>query len=620
MTWKIFSQIKYIFAVLLGCLLFNSNSNAVESLQLNKHKVKVLAVPYVNYLKDPDGMLTLSMVANTARYNWKNDGKTFNKSFNNSTWWLHIPLENSSGGSISRLMEISYPLVDYIDVYILPQTASNKEQRTSFHSGDKLSFVKRPIQHRNFLIPIELQAHSSYSLFIRIQSSSSVLAPITFWDDYSFFKQDQSNNLLLGIYFGTIMVAVIYCLLGFVVIRQKVYVFYSGFILSMALFTASFIGLGYQYLWPEAIYWNDKSILIFISCLIYFGTAFSYDFLKISTPRLLIISWLLRSCSIVFAMLSFIFPYSILITPLILLVGSACIYATFLGLYCFYNNEVMAKYYTAAWSCMLLGAMILSLTKLSILPSNYFTEYAFIFGAELEILVLSFCMAVRGNNERLKRLVAENEVFKIHLKRQAQENALILQKKATKELEIKVKERTIALQEANIKLQALSHTDQLTGLYNRRFMDKILRVELEKSVRKQSYISFIMLDIDHFKSFNDQHGHLIGDDCLCEVALSIESQIRSPDYCGRYGGEEFCVVLAETDHKRALNIAERIRSRIEELEYMHDGQVLPITISAGVATMIPTFKNTASSLISAADDALYKAKKDGRNQVSSISA
>jgi diguanylate cyclase (GGDEF)-like protein/PAS domain S-box-containing protein len=176
------------------------------------------------------------------------------------------------------------------------------------------------------------------------------------------------------------------------------------------------------------------------------------------------------------------------------------------------------------------------------------------------------------------------------------------------------------LKEANELLRHLSTIDGLTGVSNRRTFDKQVEIEWNRALRNSTPLSLIMLDIDYFKAYNDTYGHQGGDGCLKQVAAVIEETLgRSTDLLCRYGGEEFCVILPETNEAGAIIVGERIRCAIESLKIPHSGsKILPwLTISAGTATTIPSVYTSYVDLIANADKAVYKAKFDGRNCVRS---
>lgn len=173
----------------------------------------------------------------------------------------------------------------------------------------------------------------------------------------------------------------------------------------------------------------------------------------------------------------------------------------------------------------------------------------------------------------------------------------------------------LKLGETLTALRNLATHDQLTGLLNRREFDRIITEEAERSKRFGHTFALILVDIDHFKQVNDRHGHLAGDAVLREVARRLQRGLRSVDRLARFGGEEFVLVLMETDEAKAVALAERLRGQVAA-EPFEAGTAapLPVTISAGVA-VFPRDGATIPAVIDAADKALYAAKAEGRNRV-----
>ncbi len=162
------------------------------------------------------------------------------------------------------------------------------------------------------------------------------------------------------------------------------------------------------------------------------------------------------------------------------------------------------------------------------------------------------------------------------------------------------------------EIERIAITDSLTGLHTRRYILERLREELQRSKMRNIKMSFLMIDIDFFKRFNDEHGHLTGDQILREQGNIINNNIREIDIAGRYGGEEFCVVLPDTDRQGAQYAAERIRQATEEANIKAYDTVIKLTVSVGTATF-PDDGVKVDEIIDKADWALYRAKKQGRN-------
>jgi len=170
-----------------------------------------------------------------------------------------------------------------------------------------------------------------------------------------------------------------------------------------------------------------------------------------------------------------------------------------------------------------------------------------------------------------------------------------------------------------IQTARLAVTDGLTGLYNHRYMMERLRRDLERARESGERLSVLMIDIDHFKAYNDINGHMAGDVALKEVAAVIRSSAKREDVCARYGGEEFAVIAYGTDRALAARVAERLRAEVEARDFPNE-EVLPggnLTVSCGVATY-PEDATDRGGLVEYADRALYAAKNLGRNRVCSV--
>ncbi len=171
-----------------------------------------------------------------------------------------------------------------------------------------------------------------------------------------------------------------------------------------------------------------------------------------------------------------------------------------------------------------------------------------------------------------------------------------------------------------IKLKQLSVRDGLTGIFNRRYFDEIIAKEWKRAAREKKSISLIMLDIDSFKLYNDFYGHQAGDECLKKVSNVISETLhRASDVAARYGGEEFAVILPSVDKEKALQLAETIRNKIESLHIEHKQNQASayVTASIGTSCTIPVPGSSTESLIANADQALFRAKKEGKNRVQS---
>ncbi|MCA1773980.1 MAG: GGDEF domain-containing protein [Halomonas sp.] len=234
-----------------------------------------------------------------------------------------------------------------------------------------------------------------------------------------------------------------------------------------------------------------------------------------------------------------------------------------------------ARWLLMGWSALIVGCLAFILSVYGVLPHNILTYYGFQFGSALESLLLSLALADRINLLRRERETLARE---------------------------------------KLRFATMSITDGLTGLYNRRYLTRHLDESVQQARLNHQLLSLVMLDIDHFKAFNDRWGHLIGDKALQHFADILLNAVREEDAVCRFGGEEFTIVLRHQPLQHALEVAERIRGSLRAMPLMGDeNQSIPLTCTIGVVEyQVP---ESAKALLERADSALYQGKENGRDRV-----
>lgn len=553
----------------------------------------------------------------------RSDTENLSFGFTSTPYWYRFTADAvPSPDQVTRYLHIPESLLNRIDLYVV----RGGELVEHIEMGADLPFAERPLEDRQFVVPVRLSDSEPTDFFARVQTNGSMQFAPVHWDPQAFTEHARLESLVSGLYYGCMLVMFFYNLFLFFVVRDRSYLYYIGFVGIFTLFMASLHGDAYQFLWPRAVAWNETSVAFFVAATGIATLLFTSSFLKLQRHgrraflllrAMLTVSWLLTALTLFLPYdnaIRLVSLHGILIMGVVLFISSRM----------WIKGFRHARYFVLAWVALLLGTSALALSKFGVLPWNAVTANAAQIGAVIEVLLLSFALADRITQERAARFRAQKEALESsRLAQEAQKELLETQKSVNEELEIRVVERTRELEATlneletvNRFLEDVSNTDQLTRLYNRHYFVNRYHEEYRRAERQQTPLSVVMLDIDHFKHFNDTYGHIAGDECLKLVASALNLCIsRAGDTLARYGGEEFIVLLSNTDTEGARVVAERLREAVENLRFRIEGEVVPVTISVGVAeTMAKDFRN-AERVIQLADEALYKAKKQGRNRV-----
>ena len=592
-----------VVVLMVLSLMWSTHASAAEPVNLvDGTEVYPLGL-HLSYFEDRDGRHTLEDVrsGDSCHTFVDSDAAVPNFSFTNSPYWFQLDVTNQSSTVQNWLLESQYPLLDHINVYLVYPD----DRVVTYRGGDKLPFEKRAIKHRNMMFKVPLAVGESVRIYIKVRTESSMQLPLVLRSPDSLLSQDHEEQYILGIYYGILLAMLLYNLLIFASIRDITYLYYVGYLITWTLFQMSISGLSFEYLWPDNPAWGNKATPFFLACANLGGILFARSLLqtKVNLPKFDRLLKYVAAFCVVVALLALFASYTIAIKlgTVTSLIAAVLVVST--GTWSLKIGLRQARYFLLAWSALLLGIVLYAFKTLGFIPSTIITEYCLQIGATFEVILLSFALA-----HRMRLLKEDNER---------------IQREATETLERRVLERTLELDEAltglsdaNNKLLELNHVDGLTGISNRGYFNEQFEVEWKRAARIRSPLGLLMLDIDHFKHFNDTYGHLGGDACLKMVANQIQAAVRRPaDKCYRYGGEEFVVLLPHTDLAGSLFIAERICKAIADMEFVFEGKRIPVTISIGVCAVIPSMDVQPNTLINSADQALYRAKHEGRNRV-----
>ena len=234
---------------------------------------------HLEYLEDAAGELQVEDILKpemAARFSMS-EKATPNFGFTGSVYWFSFVLENPGSEPLERLLQIAYPLLDDIHLYFIAASEPIKD----LHLGDTLPFETRPVDHRSFVIPMNLKAEASVRVLIRVETTSSMRVPITLWESQAFLEKDTVESTIQGFFFGLILVMALYNLFVFISLRERSYLYYVLFVVGFAGFQAGLGGFNYQYLWPDYPWWSEHSHLFFLGLTEFSACFFAVSFLSL---------------------------------------------------------------------------------------------------------------------------------------------------------------------------------------------------------------------------------------------------------------------------------------------------------------------------------------------------
>ncbi len=566
---------------------FNSNSRYLD------------LTPYILVLADPDHKLTFDEI-NTAvdPPGFRLLSETGNSfGFSKSTYWLKFTLKIDAATADKILLHLEYPLLDEVTFF--------KEDRQGgfiqSDTGDTVPFSQREIKFRNFLFQLDQLAGETQVYYFRLKTGGSVQIPLSLQSSSEFIEFADTSGLTYGFYYGVMLILMLAATVAYLLLRDILFLSYALYLFSFLFFQISLNGFGYQYLWSDLNQWTNRINSSSIGFVVVCGFIFCGVFLRVwqKQNRFKYFYNFMIGLGLFSMLMSIFGEFStavkmaafagILLPPVVLISNIIAIK----------QGYKPARFFLLAWGIFLLGVFFAGMVYFGLIERNFYTHNSMQIASLIEILILGYVLM-----HNVKQLHKDKEFAK-----QVANDYL---RQLNEGLETKVSVRTRELELRNKLLSEMALRDSMTGLLNHNTSIDRLSIMSKTAQRYGHNLSVVMLDIDLFKDINDTYGHPAGDKVIHAITDILKHSLRESDSCGRYGGEEFLLLLPETGGDQARELANNIRLKIMKLQ-IDEIQFHPVSASFGISVFDAS--NPKVDLISEADKALYQAKESGRNKV-----
>lgn len=577
---KLMLKISRISLLLILIMIFiNGLPNVVFAWQ-RLEQPDVYSITNFEIIEDVNGVYDFAAINSDAFTNQfqQYTEKVISLGITKSVYWIrfHLPHNDNKAMEFNQLLQLNNPNIDKIDVFI---PVADKSSSLGVQYFVKTVGVSRPSTNRDvwdntWVFPIPHQFCQNQFVYLRLESSSALRLPVLVWQNKSFLSQAFLKNMGFGIFYGILFAMFLYNLFIFSVLRDKAYLFYILYIGLMLLYQLQVHGhlklwLDTSYQIYNSIFWVDLAAAFIAS--IYF----TYNFLQVHHEDA---PWSkIRKAFVGMAIvqgLLGVWGYNLWANHIahgLGLVGPLFIMG--LAAFRFRQGFRPARYYFLAWGILSVGIVVWVLA--AYIPDTFSAINYLMVATASESILLSFALSDRFKTMRMKELVMKKYIQ---------------------------------------YYRDLSLTDELTGLYNKRYLKKRMKQEIDIAHQNGEQLTLMVIDIDHFKSYNDRYGHWEGDRVLLRFGEVLLTVLESWHLAFRYGGEEFVILLPNVSCEDAMPIAESIRNKFKNEEFTPASNIkATVSVSIGLAEL--RSDDTVESLFQRADDAMYKAKTTGRNRV-----
>ena len=571
------------------------------------------------YLVDASDELTISKAVRLPLGEWQ-PTKSLNFGNSRESYWIKVDLANNDTFE-RRVLVFNDALIDDVQLWFV----SEQENIISeYRIGDSKPFGLRPISAENFVIEVPSIA-GKLSIFAQAKSSIAVNLNLRVWDTPSYLEYMSNLAVFHGAVYGYIFALFCYSMMMYATSGNKEYVYYAGYLLSFAIHLAAVTGHGFQYIWSASPYLQQTAGSLTVNIMMLFLLLFTQKVLELKQYNISashIVKWQIRLYLIFIALGVFYSTPTLTQLSIIGLAVNSLITLTACAM-SQQTGKGRAIFFTYVWTVLNISVLLSALERFDALPLNLEPNFIIILGFATETLLIGTALINMYRKHRRhafenRELAIQNEQEMLRHKDELIAVQYQAQEKLAQQVQAQTSRLEQALSELSLASQELEHmrnVDGLTGLPNRYLFDEHIKAVSENCIHRNTPLSIAALDLDHFKSINDTHGHICGDHILKAFAQLLKNKLDSTElFACRFGGEEFIVVGQNKSAEQMTAIMEDVRLSLESERFEFEQKHIQCTVSIGVVTQKLVSAQDYKTMLAKADSLLYRAKENGRNQ------
>lgn len=401
-------KLMFVFVLIMIVSLYGTSHLVAASSTVLTDKATKITPNKVLFLEDKEGTIRFDEIISVYRDEFQpvTDGVP-SFGYTSSVFWLAFTVENNASQG-NWLLEVDSPPLDYITIYEMDEN----EQYIKTKMGDLYPFSERGFKTRGFVYNLHVKPEEKKTYYIRVKTEGSMKIPITIWNEHAFFSYNEGQTAVHSMYYGMILVMAIYNFFLFIFLRNTSYFYYSIFVLSYMFIPMTILGDAYQWLWPDQPWWNNRSIVFFMSLAILLSNAFIMAFLKTKEmlPRMHIILKLMMFIEAINIMILLLWSYPIALYSSFVIAVIHGPIVFFIGIASWRKRHFLAKYFLIAWSLFLLANLVTLLNDVGLVADSLLTKYTLLIGSATELVLFSL-----GLSAQVDRIRREKEQLNLEL-------------------------------------------------------------------------------------------------------------------------------------------------------------------------------------------------------------